>query len=80
MKCVKAMQTKQAELSAAEAKASKLTQELEQRQADHGAAVSAAEDRCRNLKAAVNQVCFMASISAIHSSVFRLSIFVLLLS
>lgn len=61
MKCLKATQAKQAELAAAESKASQLTQELGQRQADNAAAVSAAEDRCRNLEATVKQVSFLAS-------------------
>ena len=52
----KAMQAKQAGLAAAEAQASKLAQELEQRQADSAASISAAEDKCRELQAAVNQV------------------------
>ena len=53
---MKAVQAKQADLAAAEAQASKLTQELEQRQAASAAAISAAEDRCRDLEAAVDQV------------------------
>ena len=52
------MQAKQTELAAAEAQASKLLQELEQRQAESTALVSAAEDRCRELEAAVSQVAF----------------------
>ena len=51
-------QAKQTGLAAAEAQASKLVQELEQRQAEGTALVSAAEDRCRELEAAVSQVAF----------------------
>lgn len=50
------MQAKQTDLAAAEAHVSKLVQELEQRQAESAAAVSAAEDRCRDLEAVVSQV------------------------
>lgn len=52
------MQAKQTDLAAAEAHASKLAQELEQRQAESAAAVSAAEGQCRELEAAVSQVSF----------------------
>lgn len=52
------MQAKQADLATAEAHASKLVQELEQRQAESAASLSAAEDRCRELEAAVGQVLF----------------------
>lgn len=70
MKRLKAMQAKQADLAAAEAQTSKQTQELQQRQADSAAAISAAEDRCRDLEAAVNQVssCFL------HSLWFQISV------
>ena len=67
----------QAELAAAEIRASKLTQELEQRQADNAVAVSAAEDRCRHLEAAVKQVSFLASILSYSLSRFKMPIFVL---
>ena len=56
IEALKPTQAKQADLAAAVAQTSKLTQELEQRQADNAAAISAAKDRCRDLQAAVNQV------------------------
>lgn len=74
MKILKAVQ---AELAAAEARASKLTQDLEQRQADNAAAVSAAEDRCRGLEAAVNQVPSLASVLSYSLMHFKMPIFVL---
>ena len=64
------MQAKQADLAVAEAQTSKLTQELKQQQADSAAAISAAEDRCRDLAATVNQVssCFL------HGLWFQISV------
>lgn len=77
MKWLTAMQAKQAELAAAEARASQLTQELEQRQADNAAALSAAEDRCRNLEAAAIQVSSLASILSYSLIRYKMPIFVL---